>query len=443
MSLLTPVRESLKTRVALFSFLGIAITFMIAGSLLTWSFRQSAQHALDNYLLAFMSSLIAATSVDRNGTVTIEAAGSGLEHLTQYWQISTKDNYLKKSPQLQAWVKAPPTTQGNVVQFDFVDRDHTEVYAVRKTIRFPGNVPVTYLIGTQKDSAEDFLSEQEQQFLVSLIVILTVLSLVLIVLSLVQIRLIATPFHHLHTSVSNLKDGLISQLPETLPKEIQPLVHELNTLLSYNAHMLERYRTFSSNLSHALKTPLAILKNEARNSKEKLGQTVLEKTKDMDALISRYLSRVRVGGTTSILMVRTPLVPVIRKIGRSFGKLYEKEIIICGDDAIALRIDETDVYELLGNLIENACKYGNDRIEVSASRDDSHYVIEIHDDGPGIEPSLRAEVLKRGVRLDETQDGTGIGIPIAMDIVTLYNGSLTLSESYLGGLQVIITLPNS
>jgi signal transduction histidine kinase len=436
MFLQTRVRHSLKARVAVFAFLGITLIFILAGSLLIASFRQSAQQSLDNYLLAFMNSLIAATSVDKNGTITL--LPSGLDNLPQYWQITSQNKKLQKSPQLQAWVSVLPARDGKITRSTIYDSDNTAVYVLTRTIRFPGNIPVTYMIGVQQDMAKAFISGQQKQFLPYLITILSLLAFLLVLLSLAQVYFIMRPLQQLKTSVAAIKDGTDSVFSGRFPTEIQPLVDELNLLLSYNAHMLERYRSFSANLSHALKTPLAILRNEAKDS-----PIVMEKTQDMENVINRYLARVRIGGSVSILAAHTSLGTVLEKICRSFGKLYRKDIRLDIAHPITLRMDEADLYELLGNLIENACKYGRQRVEVSAISDNGEIIITINDDGPGIPPETRQEVVKRGIRLDEKQAGSGIGIPIAIDIVTLYGGSITLQDSPLQGLQVVVKLPET
>jgi signal transduction histidine kinase len=436
-------KQPLKTRIVLSSLLGIAVTFMLAAGLLTWSFNQAAQRSLDNYLLAFLNTLIAATSVDTQGHVKILPSIAGFENIPYYWQINERETPLAKSKQLRAPLALETVSHGNLIRFSFQDSDQTEVYALKRTVRFPGHVPVSYMMGIQKDAATEFVAAQEGKFLLPLIGILVTLAVVLLSLSLVQIRIITKPLTLLRQSIGEIKKGNISELSEPFPKEIQPLVNELNTLLSYNQHMLERYRTFSSNLSHALKTPLAVLKNDAAGSADPLAAKVLEKVDAMHGLINRYLARVRIGGTVNLLGVKTPLSPILTKITTNFGKLYAKEYRLSCPEELLLQVDEADLFELLGNIIENAYKYGKDAITVSAEKMDTFLVITIGDDGPGIEEAQRNEVLKRGVRLDEKQEGSGIGIPIAVDIAKLYGGEITLGESALGGLQVAIMLPDS
>ncbi len=432
---------SLKRHIIISAVLGIAIAFIIAGGMLTWGFKQSAIRSLDNYLTAFMNTLIASTSVNNDGNIIISPGISGIENLPQYWQISGSGKHLKKSKQLRTWLNITDSKHGEIESFNFQDSDDTNIYALKRTVRFPGDVTVTYMIGTSKDLADMFLKEQEKEFFLYLIVILTALALSLIILSFVQIGIVLRPLNRLRESITEIKKGNVSELKEPFPREIQPLVDELNILLSYNLKMIERYRTFSSNLSHALKTPLSILKNDAASSKDELAKIVIEKVENMNALINRYLSRVRIGGTATILGVRTSLLPILQKISNSFAKLYQKEITINCSEEIVLQIDEADLFELMGNVIENSCKYGHSKVEINITNHDGYIFIKISDDGKGIPSSMREEVLKRGVRLDETKAGSGIGIPIAVDIAKLYGGEIKLVDSALGGLEVIIILP--
>jgi signal transduction histidine kinase len=439
-AMLNPSRSSLKRHIILSAILGIAIAFIIAGGMLIWGFKQSALRSLDNYLIAFMNTLIASTVIEADGSVTLSPNISGIERLPQYWQVTSGGKLIQKSHRLTTVILLNDAPDGEIQHFTSFDDRNTSIYALKRTVRFPGGVAVTYMIGTQKELAERFLEEQQKEFSLYLVGVLSALGCGLVLLSFVQIRIIQKPLNRLHHSIAELKQGNIAELSEPFPAEIQPLVHELNTLLSYNTKMLERYRTFSSNLSHALKTPLSIIKNEAALSHDPLAQKVLEQADSMNGLITRYLSRVRIGGTANILGVRTPLLPVIQKIAAGFGKLYRKEVRISGGEDVVVPIDESDLFELLGNLIENACKYGKSRVEVEILHEGEQLTIHIHDDGNGIPEALREEVLKRGVRLDETTQGSGIGIPIAVDIVELYGGVLTLQESRLGGLEVVVRL---
>ena len=213
-----------------------------------------------------------------------------------------------------------------------------------------------------------------------------------------------------------------------MPKEIQQLSDEINYLLHYMDGIVKRHRRFSGNLAHALKTPLTIIQGDTDST------LIKNQVETMLNIIDRNLSKAQTLGTTNILSIKTPILPVVKRISDGFGKVYQKNISIDGDKQAVFRGDEVDLYEVLGNLIENACKYGKDRIAITL---DPNKII-IEDDGPGIDEANHEPVKQRGLRLDESIDGSGLGLSIANDIIELYGGSLNLGKSTLGGLQATL-----
>jgi signal transduction histidine kinase len=270
--------------------------------------------------------------------------------------------------------------------------------------------------------------------------VLSVLSAILLVFVYIQIRLTVAPLKKIRDSLENIRTGESTKLAENFPKEIQQLADEVNTLIAYGSGMVERYRTFASNLAHALKTPLSVLRNEAAREATPLAATVKEKGDVMLALIDRNLARVKAAGTGNLLNARTEAFPVAEKIGRSFGKLYGKEVSVTGESSALFRGEEGDFYEILGNIIENACKHAKHQVLVSVITGND-LEISVEDDGKGIPQEERTKVLKRGTRLDETVPGTGIGLSITRDLVNLYAGKMTLGDAAIGGLKVVLTLP--
>ncbi|MEO1748218.1 MAG: ATP-binding protein, partial [Pseudomonadota bacterium] len=245
-----------------------------------------------------------------------------------------------------------------------------------------------------------------------------------------------------------VQNGKKAQLEGQYPAEIAPLAGEINTLIENNKRVVERARTQVGNLAHALKTPIAVLRNESGASQVP-GTLVREQTEEMNNYVQNYLKRAQIAAQTGgavfrsdALAVTEKLVGVMRKLNpeKSFEYVYE------GDASITFAGEQSDLEEILGNLFENAAKWSKSRIRCALELkplSDNFFLIEVEDDGPGIPPEMRESALKRGKRLDEAVPGTGLGLSIVADTVEAYRGTLSLERSRWNGLKVAIELPLS
>jgi signal transduction histidine kinase len=203
------------------------------------------------------------------------------------------------------------------------------------------------------------------------------------------------------------------------------------------------------NLAHALKTPLSIVMNEAENAPDEVASRVCEQANLMRDQVNYYLDRARAAALAGTLGTLTDVEPVIAGLARTFAKIYrdknlEVELAIPPD--LRFRGEKQDLEEMAGNLIDNAAKWASHKVEIAVEiiRDDDErprFRLLIDDDGPGLPETARAEVLKRGRRLDETKPGSGLGLSIVSDLATLYRGSLRLEAAPLGGLRAVLELP--
>lgn len=443
MSRSTAKTSSLTSRIIAFSSVGIVVLMLISGGAITWAFNQSVQRSLNNYLSAYLDVLAAATTLNYKGNVVVRTNTQVLENIPRYWQITSTSKRLKKSPLLQNWIEVDHHLDPGIAhRIKFIEEDGTHVTAVQKTLIFPGNKRVTYLFGVQEEIAKEFARQESQAFLNVLVVVLAVMAGLLLVFVVVQIRFTISPLAKIRHSLEQIRSGKNTRLDDNFPKEIQLLADEVNTLVDYSSGVVNRYRTFAGNLAHALKTPLSVLRNEATKENSTLGQTVKDKGDVMLALIDRNLARVKAAGTANLLGARSEIFPIAEKIARSFGKLYGKQVNVSGDKKAIFRGEEGDFYEILGNIVENACKHAQSKAHIYISG--KHTLeIAIDDDGKGIPPEEREKVLERGTRLDETVPGTGIGLSITQDLVKLYGGDIALSGAEIGGLRVVITLPRA
>jgi signal transduction histidine kinase len=262
---------------------------------------------------------------------------------------------------------------------------------------------------------------------------------------LVQVRFGLEPLRRMGRALGAIRGGATARLEGDFPAEIEPLAAELNALLDHNEALVERARTHVGNLAHGLKTPLSVLTNEAGRSQGPLAELVGRQVALMRRQVDHHLARARAIATGSILGARTDVLPVLDDLGRTLERIYaDKGLAIelaCAPE-LAFRGARQDLEEMLGNLMDNACKWAAARVSVRADAAPGQVLqIAIEDDGPGLPPSRRAEVLERGRRLDEQVPGTGLGLAIAADLAQLYGGRLVLDAASTGGLRALLVLP--
>ncbi|MDP2264191.1 MAG: sensor histidine kinase [Hydrogenophaga sp.] len=266
--------------------------------------------------------------------------------------------------------------------------------------------------------------------------------------ALAQVSVGLAPLRRMREALQRLRDGHARRLEGDFPMELQPLIHDFNSVLERNAEVVERARTQAGNLAHALKTPLAALRNAARQSApSELGTLVSEQVEQAQRHIQWHLARARAAATQHLPGQRTPLAPALAGLVRVMDKVHAERAIAVNANAVAPELafagEAQDLQDMLGNLLDNACRSARRQVEVTAQRDGPQLCIAVDDDGPGIDPELRPAVLRRGVRLDEMVPGSGLGLSIVVELASLYGGELALQDSPLGGLRALLILPHS
>lgn len=253
------------------------------------------------------------------------------------------------------------------------------------------------------------------------------------------------PLDRVRRSLADIREGRAPRLTSDLPIEIAPLAQEMNALIENNVRIMERSRTQVGNLAHSLKTPLTVLMNEGRALGGEQGRIVTEQCEAMQLQIQHYLQRARIAAQRDSVVFRTPVTPVLERIDRVTKKLNPQlQVRFINKFADAIFAGEKeDLEEVIGNLMENAGKWGHSQILMSLQKtaNDSEFMITIEDDGPGLAADKMAEAMQRGRRIDETKPGTGLGLAIVQDTVKEYGGQFVLKSSQLGGLWAQITLP--
>jgi two-component system sensor histidine kinase PhoQ len=272
--------------------------------------------------------------------------------------------------------------------------------------------------------------------------------LFLLLVQILVVRHVLNPLRHIVHAFADIQDGRRESLGEDFPQELNSLVTSVNDLVDYEAKQKEYYRNNLANLAHSLKTPLAILRSgiSEQNLNELRGEFFVQIDR-LNQLVSYQLQR-SIIPSGKLMSKPVQLMTVVSKLKRTLEKVYaskQLQITIDIDSAENFYGDEHDIYEVLGNLMENACKYTDTRVFVTTESTPAHKkkkqcCIVVEDDGSGIPPDEVESALSRGMRLDSQNHGQGIGLAMVADLVEGYKGEIKIEESTLGGCRFIVVI---
>jgi signal transduction histidine kinase len=275
-----------------------------------------------------------------------------------------------------------------------------------------------------------------------------VFAVIFMVAGLFGLQSALSPFKKLRSRLSDVRGGRDSRVGGDYPVELQPLINDLNSLLEHRERVIKRALATAGDLAHGLKTPLAVLAQEAERAVAvghvELGAAITQQIERMRRQVDYHLAHARAAASGATPGARCSVLASAEGLSRTLLRLHADrglEIVLKVSAEHSVRAQREDLDEILGNLLDNGCKWAKARVVVESSQTDGVVLITVDDDGLGIEPSLRVSVLQRGVRADEASPGSGLGLAIVRDLVELYGGSISLEASPAGGLRARLQLP--
>jgi signal transduction histidine kinase len=413
------------------------------------------QDNFDEQLEYILNAMISSAEIDPLGDVYFELRlgdqrflepGSGV-----YWQVSGGDSipYPSRSLwdrelQVRDVVSEDGTFLDDAIFYNSDQFAEEPLRIVQRTVVLPGSeTRWTFAVASNRED----VTVQLQNIRLILIWSFAVLGLGLIVMALLQIRYGLSPLRRVRAAISKLRTTGENRITEPLPTEVQPLVEEVNALLEHTERQAEEARRHAGNLAHALKTPLTVLTNAATARDPDIAKAVFRESRAMQRHVDHHLARARALGRRAVGHARTNVSTSAEAVRRAVERLYpEGRFDIAGNREAEVAIERQDLDEILGNVIENAAKYGGGSVFVTidANLGAEQCLIWIEDDGTGIPEAERTRIFGRGARLDTGKPGTGLGLSIVRDVVEIYGGSARLDESEdLGGLLVELSLPRA
>ena len=359
-----------------------------------------------------------------------------------YWQISGtgQEPYVSRSLWERRLETSDEHTDDDMHVYDSNQFPDEELRVLERDVVLPGSqIKWHFQIAASRQS----LDEQIRAVRATLIPSLAMLGLGLIVLAALQTFYGLWPLRHIRRAIAAMRGGQNRRVTAPLPLEVRPMVDELNALLAHNEKQAEEARLHAGNLAHALKTPLTVLVNSATGNDSDLAETVRREAATMQRQVEHHLARARAVGRRGAAQARANVRDSVDSVSRAVAALYpDVRLDAAGDRDLVVCVERQDLDELVGNLLENAAKYGGGSVFVTIGREGKMGEILVEDDGPGISPADRTRIFDRGVRLDSGKPGTGLGLAIVRDVAEIYGGSIALEESEdLGGLLVRLRLP--
>ena len=464
-----PLRaRSLRFRLLAATCVGMLLALLLAGVLLAGLFREQVMQQFAAALTAQLDQVTAHLEFDAAGQPLLDGAAlsdprwsrpySGL-----YWQV---DGVVAGQPACgvlrsrSLWdtvltVENDAIGDGAVHIHEIAGPDGTRLLLVERTVRREGAAATPWRLLVAADLRPT--TAAVARFNGVLAASLAVLLALLCAAALAQVGVGLAPLRALHRALAAVRAGATPQLEGSFPSEVQPLIDDFNAVLSRNAEVVARARAQAGNLAHAVKTPLAAMAQAAAQDEGRspdsgaLAPLVREQVGLVLRQVDWHLARSRAAAAAGLPGVRADVAPLLAGLLRVLERVHHERRLAIDATAVAADCgfagEAQDLQEILGNVLDNACKWARGMVHVEAALHGAgarpRLRIVVDDDGPGIDLERRRAALARGARLDESVPGSGLGLAIALELVDLYHGELTLGDSPLGGLRVEVGLPGA
>jgi signal transduction histidine kinase len=453
--------NSLSFRLLMSSTLIAVVLLAAAAFLLNALFQQALERNFDQRLKAALDGILANVELKSDGTPRLQGPIAdtrfSLPLSGWYWQVSVPNRpaaVLASESLLEQHIAVPPAALASrdgdgIASFSTADSEGKQLRVIEQRLKLFGSAQdFSFLVAGNFDE----LKNEVSSFRRTLFTVLGLLGAGLLLALLAQVRFGLRPLADMQHALNEIRGGKIEMLHDDFPEEIQPVADELNLLIQANFEIIERARMQVGNLAHALKTPISVLTNEARDNKGPLADKVKEQIDVMRDQVNLYLDRARRAARAQTVGSATNVEPVLQSLARTLTRINrDRNLVITVEAPTTLRFrgERQDLEEMVGNVMDNACKWAKGRILVKAvqlpqgSEDGrSWMLLSVADDGPGIPAAKRGEALKRGQRLDESKPGSGLGMSIISETASMYGGAIELSESEWQGLKFNLRLPS-
>ena len=437
---------SLTRRMIGVAALWIGVLLLIGGFALDRVLSRSIGENFDSQLTYVLNAMVAASEIGPDGEVRFNRPPADQRFLEPYsglyFQVSgaSADTFPSRSlwdRRLQVGVHIDI----HLHEYDSDEFANEPLRVAERDVLLPGSkVRWRFQVAQSRET----IDAQIQALRVTLLWSFLALGAGLVVLAALQAFYGLSPLRRVRRELIAIRSARQQRIGEDYPREIHPLVHELNALLAHSEEQAEEARRHAGNLAHALKTPLTVITNAATAHAPDLSDTVIRESLVMRRQVDHHLARARAIGRRASAQARATAWDSVEAVERAVSRLYpDVTVDIAGDHAACVRVERQDLDEMLGNLVENAAKYGGGRVFVTVEpAHDGNVEILIEDDGTGIPEADRQVLFARGARLDTDKPGTGLGLAIVRDVAQIYGGSVALDESEdLGGLLVTLSLP--
>lgn len=461
--------RSLATRLFISATLWVVVILVVTGIALSSLYQQAVERSFDRRLNLYLRTLIAEIAQPEQQPEEERTSASLGEPLFDlplsgwYWQVVRLDNPANASPakptersSRSLWDRRLPKLEEQGIALDatgvrigyVAGPEDQQLRVVERPVDFGADG--RYVVTVAGDATE--IVDETHTFDVYLSVTFVALTCGLLLTTIFQVRFGLAPLRRVTNGLAAIRSGQAERLEGEFPVEIAPLARETNALLEANREIVERARTHVGNLAHALKTPLSVIVNEAAAHRDETFATkVLEQTGIMRDQVAHHLERARIAARVTTIAAATDVTPVIEALHRTMEKVHASRDIhinVTMADALKFRGEQQDLEEMVGNLVDNACKWARSTVNIEVAAEPAKsgdvapmFRITVDDDGSGLTREQREQVARRGQRLDETKPGSGLGLSIVSELAQLYRGSFTLGDAPSGGLRAALVLP--